>query len=123
MSGPFRIVTTMPRLSKVEQERAIGKLEAGGTLKRVAMRFIVAVSTTHRLRRRVNDTGVTDIRRRLGAPGVTTHAQDRYMGLQLLRYRLQSATRIATQTIGLHNCFISGQTVRNRLREHGLRTS
>ena len=106
----------MPRLSKIERERAIGMLQAGCTLTAVATRFNVAVSTIHRLRRRVNETGVTDDHPRPGAPRVTTQAQDRFIRQQHLRYRFQQATQTAAQTVGLRNTPISSQTVRNRLR-------
>lgn len=96
-------------------------LESGWSLSTIARHFNVAVSTVHRLRERVNTTGVTDDRPRSGAPRVTTPNQDRHIRLQHLRHRLQSATRTAAETPGLRNRRISGQTVRNRLREHGLR--
>ena len=104
----------MPRLSKIELERAIGMLQAGCALTAVATRFNVAVSTIHRFRRRVNETGVTDDHPRPGAPCITTQAQDRFIRLQHLRRRFQSAAQTADTRI-------SSQKVRNRLRENRIR--
>ena len=64
-----------PRLTKVERERAVCML-AGWTLTIVVIRLNVAVSTIHRLKRRVNDTGVTDDRPYPGATRVTAQAED-----------------------------------------------
>ena len=52
---------------------------------------------------------------------VTTQAQDNRIRTQHLRRRTQPAERTAAATIGIHRRPISGQTVRNRLRERGIR--
>ena len=56
---------------------------------------------------------------RSGRPRVTTPAQDRYIRLHHLRHRQATATDTAGKVPGLRR--ISDQTVRNRLREAGIR--
>jgi hypothetical protein len=52
---------------------------------------------------------------------VTSQRQDRYLRLIHLRNRMITAKDTARGTPGLANIRISGQTVRRRLRESGLR--
>lgn len=66
-------------------------------------------------------TGLVDDRERAARRRVTTRAQDNRMQTSQMRNRTRLAERTAAQTIGLHGRSISGQTVRNRLREHGIR--
>ena len=60
--------------------------------------------------------------RRSGRPRETTLRQDRRIRFTHLRDRFLPATITARQTPGRHNPRISAQTVRNRLREAGLRS-
>ena len=58
-------------------------------------------------------------RPRTGRPRITTVQQDRYIRIFHLRNRTVTATQTASRIPGLRR--ISAQTVRNRLREVGLR--
>ena len=73
------------------------------------------------IRQRYRETGRTADRPRSGRPRVTTPAQDRYIRSSHLQDRCRMATTTARVTPGSHNPSISAQTVRNRLREAGLR--
>lgn len=113
-------VEKMPRLSQIQRERAIGLLQAGQLSADVARRFRVHITTIRRLRQRLQDTGTTADRRRSGRPRVTTPNQDRNIRLRHLRNRFLPATQTAAEIRGRNNRRITGQTIRNRLREDGL---
>jgi len=81
----------------------------------------VNVSTIERLVHRLRDTGRVADRPRRGRPRVTTPRQDRAIRLAHLRNRHVTATETALTTVGNHNRHIHPKTVRNRLREFGLR--
>ena len=66
-----------------------------------------------------NRKGSTHNRPRSGRPRVTTPAQDRHIRLRHLRDRFTTATSTAAAIPGQHR--ISEQTVRNCLREAGIR--
>ena len=74
--------------------------------------------TLYRLFVRVSATGTTSDRRRCGRPRETTLRQDRHITLIPLRNRCVTARR----TPGIRNSIISEQTVRNRLRQSGIRS-
>ena len=78
------------------------------------------VRTVRHLRQRYRETGRTLDRLCSGRSCVTPPAQDRYIRTLHLRDRYRMATT-ARVTPGTHNPSISAQTVRNRLREAGLR--
>ncbi|KAJ8883988.1 hypothetical protein PR048_015844 [Dryococelus australis] len=82
----------------------------------------ISQSDVSRIWRRYIETGNVNGRPRSGCPRVTTPAQDRYMRINTprnnnsstaseIRYRLRAASGVQ----------LSDQTVRNRLREGGLR--
>nr|ACI68080.1 Transposable element Tc1 transposase [Salmo salar] len=79
------------------------------------------IRTVRHLRQHNRETGQTADRPRSGRPCVTTPAQDRYSRTSHLRDRYRMATTTARVTPAMHNSSISAQTVRNRLREAGLR--
>ena len=110
----------MARLLGNQREQAVGMLRARASQREVARHFNVHVYTISRLNRRFQETGATADRPRAPRPRVTTPQQDRYIRLRYLRDRFLPATVTAAQTPGRHNRRISDQTVRNRLREHGL---
>ena len=70
---------------------------------------------------RLRQTGRTNDRPRNSRPRVTSQRQDRYIPLIHLRNRIITAENTARRTHGLANVRISGQPVRIRLRESGLR--
>lgn len=111
----------MPRLPSDLRERAIGMLHAGMTSEEVAQTMGCSSRSIRRLRERFRLTGRTADRPRTGRPRVTTRAQDRYIVVSHLRDRFLTASQTAHNTPGRHNNRISSQTVRNRLRESGLR--
>jgi hypothetical protein len=77
--------------------------------------------TISRLMIRLRQTGRTNDRSSNGRPCVTSQRQDRHLRLIHLRNRMITAEDTARRTPGLANVRISGQTVRRRLRESGLR--
>lgn len=109
----------MPRLSEENRNQAIGRLEAGETQSSVARHFNVRQSTICRLWQRYNLHHSTRDRPRSGRPRATTPAQDRFIRVLHLRNRTVSAEYTAHNIPGLRR--ISAQTVRNRLRQHGIR--
>ena len=109
----------MPRLSAADRNIAIGRLEAGESQSAVARHFNVHHTTINRLWHRYNQFNSTNDRPRSGRPRVTTPAQDRFIRLFHLRHRFAVATATAGQVPGLRR--ISEQTIRNRLREAGIR--
>ena len=70
---------------------------------------------------RLRQTGRTNDRPRNGRPRVTSQRQDRNLRLIHFRNRMITAEDTARRTHGLANVRISGQTVRRRLRQSGLR--
>ncbi|XP_067310701.1 uncharacterized protein [Pseudorasbora parva] len=111
----------MPRVPAHLRERALGMLQGGMRTADVARAINCRVRTVRRLRQRYRETGRTADHPRSGRPRVTTPAQDRYIRISHLRDRYRMATTTARVTPGTHNPSISAQTVRNRLREAGLR--
>ena len=109
----------MVRLTEVQRGQAIALLMQGQ--RQVARHFGVHVSTIERLVRRLRETGRVADRPRSGRPRVTSQRQDRAIRLAHLRNRHLTATETAVNTVGSHNRRIHPKTVRNRLREFGLR--
>lgn len=113
----------MPRLSRAERERAIGRLQAGNRPAEVATALGVAVSTICRLWTRFQTNGDVLDNARSGRPRVTTARQDRRIHRSHLLHPFTPATETARITIGRHGAPISGQTVRRRLTDRLLRCS
>uniref|UniRef100_A0AAZ3NPB2 Transposase Tc1-like domain-containing protein n=1 Tax=Oncorhynchus tshawytscha TaxID=74940 RepID=A0AAZ3NPB2_ONCTS len=111
----------MPRVPAHLCECAIGMLQGDMRTADVARAINYNVRTVKRLRQRYRETGRTADRPRSGRQCVTTPAQDRHIRTSHLRDRYRMATPTAQVTPGTHNPSISAQTVRNRLREAGLR--
>ena len=111
----------MVRLTEVQRGQAIALLMQGQRQQQVARHFGVHVSTIERLVRRLRETGRVADRLRSGRSRVTSQRQDRAIRLAHLRNRHFTATETAVNTVGSHNRRIHPKTVRNRLREFGLR--
>ena len=111
----------MPRQTEVQRGQAIAMLMQGQRQQQVALQFGVNVSTIERLVRRLRDTRRVADHPRRGRPRVTTPRQDRAIRLAHLRNRHVTATETALTTVGNHNRHIHPKTVRNQLREFGLR--
>lgn len=110
----------MPRLNLPDRNQILGLLAAGVRQKEVARRFHVAQSTVSRLLQRYNTTGTASDRPRPGTPRVTTRRQDVYIRQRHLRNRFLTATSTANIVIGNRGRAVSRNTVKNRLREHGI---
>ena len=115
------VLLVMVRLTEVQRGQAIALLMQGQRQQQVARHFGVHVSTIERLVRRLRKTGRVADRPRSGRPRVTSQRQDRAIRLSHLRNRHLTATETAVNTVGSHNRRIHPKTVRNRLREFGLR--
>ena len=111
----------MPRLRQYDRERAAGMIQAGMTHQVVADYFNVSTIIISRLLIRLRQTSRTNDRPRNDRPRVTSQRQDRHLRLIHLRTRIITAENTAHRTPGLANVRISGQPVRRRLRESGLR--
>ena len=109
----------MPRLSKINRERAIGMLQSGLYQTDFARRLGVHRTTIARSWNRSNTTGSTDDRPRPGQRCATTPRQDRYIPHIHTRERFLFATLTARTLPGRRR--VSTQTIRNRLRSVGLR--
>ena len=110
----------MPRLSLDERNQALGMLEAGASQLMVAGRFGCSVRTVQELQRRQRETGAAIDRPRSGRPRITSERDDRYILLSHLRDRQLTAVETARDLQAVRR--IHPQTVRNRLREAGLRS-
>ena len=109
----------MPRLDRATRNIAIGLLHAGESQNEVARTMIVNQSTISRLWNRFQQTGWTNEHQRSGRPRIATPGQDRYIRVFHLRNRTIAASTTAAGIPGLRRT--SSQTVRNRLRPHGIR--
>uniref|UniRef100_A0AAZ3SNJ1 Transposase Tc1-like domain-containing protein n=1 Tax=Oncorhynchus tshawytscha TaxID=74940 RepID=A0AAZ3SNJ1_ONCTS len=110
----------MPRVPAHLCEYALGMLQGGMRTADVTRAINCNVRTVRRVRQRYRETARIADRPRSGRPCVTTPAQDRCIRTSHLRdwYRMATTAQV---TPGTHNPSISAQTVRNRLREAGLR--
>ena len=113
---------TMPRLRDDERNRAIGMLQANTPVNQVARIFGCNRKTITRLRQRYVHTNSVADGPRTGRPRVTTPEQDRYIRLQHLRDRYQTAVQTAAETRGVNQDRVSPSTVRRRLHENELRS-
>ena len=109
----------MPRLNETDRGRAVGMIEAGVRHSDVARQFGVHRNTVDALWRRYQQFGATRDRPRSGRPRVTSIRQDTYIRVVHLLERLRTACLMARSIPGLRR--ISPRTVRNRLRERGIR--
>ncbi|KAK7094025.1 hypothetical protein V1264_007701 [Littorina saxatilis] len=110
----------MPRLSAIDRERAIGRLQAGNRSAAIANVMGVATSTICRLWTRFQACGNTRDGARSGRPRVTTARQDRVIYHQHLRQPFLPATETSRNTVGTHGAPISGTTTRRRLSANHL---
>lgn len=109
----------MPRLNLANRNIAIGRLQLGESQTEVARHMNVSQSTISRLWNRFQRFQTAEDRPRSGRPRITTAAEDRNIRLYHLRHRTVTATSTVGNVPGLQR--VSAQTIRNRLREAGLR--
>ena len=109
----------MPRLDTATRNIAIGRFQAGESQNEVARTLNVNQSTISRLWNIFQQTGSTNDRHRSGRPRITTPGQDRFIRVFHLRNRTVATSTTAAGIPGLRR--ISSQTVRKRLRQHGIR--
>jgi transposase len=98
---------------------AIGRLEVGESQNAVAAGYSSHRSTSSRLWQHYQQSCSTNASSGSGRPRITNPVQDRYIRVCQLRNRTVTASQTAYNIPGLRR--ISAQTVRNRLREHGMR--
>ncbi|KAK7088900.1 hypothetical protein V1264_024309 [Littorina saxatilis] len=112
------------KLSDLDRGRAIGWLQQDGVAARqVAQRLAVAPSVIIRLKQRFQATGRVQERQRSGRPRVTTQREDRFIQRQAMQHRSARANNIRQRLQATTNTVVSGQTIRNRLHNFGLRVS
>jgi transposase len=109
----------MPRLDPATRNIAIGRLQAGESQNEVPRTLNVNQSTISRLWNRFQQTGSTNDSQRSRRPHITTPGQDRFIRVFHPRNRNVVASTTAVGIPGLRR--INSQTVRNRLRQHGIR--
>ncbi|KAK7103622.1 hypothetical protein V1264_018488 [Littorina saxatilis] len=109
------------KLSDLDRGRAIGWLQDGVVARQVAQRLAVAPSVIIRLKQRFQATGRVQERQRSGRPRVTTQREDRFIQRQAMQQRLATENNIRQRLQATTNTVVSGQTIRNRLHNFGLR--
>lgn len=114
-------IRIMPRLRQRQRAEATTMLLNGSSQSAVAAHFGVHRSTISRLYQRLRTIGTTNDRPRSGRPRETSRRQDRYIRLVHLRNRFRLPRETAENIRGIHNNRISTRTVRNRLRDFGIR--
>ncbi|KAK7508607.1 hypothetical protein BaRGS_00000173 [Batillaria attramentaria] len=102
---------TMPRLSAIERQQAIGRLNAGQSVADVARALQVHSVTIHRLARRYQATGSVDDRPRAGRPRILTPRQQRAVVRSFRQNPFQSAAAVGRHLISTRNRVTSRQTV------------
>ena len=112
------------KLSNQDRARAIGFIQSGRSIRFVARHFHISPTTVSNLVRRYNETGDVKDRHRSGRPRVTTPAEDRRICTLALRSRTKPATEITAEIRAdrRRQRGLCSQTVRNRLRQQGLRS-
>ena len=110
------------RLNDADRGRALAWIQEGISLREIGRRLQVSHSVIQRLRDRWQATGTVREARRPGRPRTTTRQHDRYVVLSCLRDRTATARALQRDLSATSNITVSDQTIRNRLREAGLRS-
>ena len=108
----------MPRLDPATRNIAIGRLQAGESQNEVAPTLNASQSTISRLWNRFQQTGSTNDRQKERKTSHIYPWRVRYIRVFHLRNRTVAASTAAAGIPGLRR--FSSQTVRNRLRQHGI---
>lgn len=104
-----------------EAARIIALIQDGRSQRYVAGVIGVQQSTISRVVNRYQETGQLTRRPGQGRGRVTSVVDDRYLRLTALGIRHTNARRLQTDLLAARNVRMCLQTVRNRLREAGLR--
>lgn len=108
-------------LSHEEIVQAISLVNDGRSQRYVGRVLSVRQSTISKLVRRYRETGGYKRRPGQGRKRSTTAIDDRFLRLTALRIRHCTARQIKNELLTVRNVNVTSQTVRNRLREQGIR--
>lgn len=111
----------MSNLTTEQVARIIALIEDGRTQTYVANLMNINQSSVSRAVSRYRETGNYRRRPVFGRPRCTSRQDDRYLRLQALRLRHVTARQLQNDLNNVRNTRVSSQTVRNRLRESGIR--
>lgn len=100
--------------------KAVTLINEGLSMRVVADRLGVSVSTISRVVQRFRETQSYDRRRGQGRPRVTTAIQDRFIRVRALRERFVTSTNLQAQLSAVHDVEVSAKTVIRRLKESNL---
>lgn len=112
----------MGDLAPTDIARATAMIENGRTYREVAQMFGKSKSTIHRSVTRWRQTGLYVRRRGQGRKRSTTAIDDRFIALQTLRNRRQTAIQTRNVLEEVRGTIISERSVRRRLKEVGLKS-
>lgn len=110
----------MSDLPATSAARASTMIEEGHTYRSVSRALGVSTSVIYRVVRRYRETGSYVRRRGQGRNRATSALDDRFLVMQTLRNRLQTAVQTRNRLAEVRNVNVSERTVRRRLNEVGL---
>lgn len=112
----------MSDLPATSVARAVTMIEEGHTYRLVSRALGVSTSVIHGIVRRYRETGSYVRRRGQGKNRATSALDDRFMVMQTLRNRRQTAIQTRNHLEEVRNVNVSERTVRRRLNEVGLKS-
>lgn len=112
----------MSDLPATEVARAVTMIEEGHTYRSVSETLGVSVSVIHRNVKRYRQTGSYVRRRGQGRNRATSAVDERFIRVQTLRNRRQTAVQTRNLLEEVRNVRVSERTVRRRLNEVGLKS-
>lgn len=112
----------MRHLNETSVARAVSLIEDGRSIRYVSRILDVSPSVIHRLWRRYRETRGYKRRPGQGRKKKTTEVEDRFLVLSALRRRTSTARDLQNDLRTATGAVISDQTIRNRLRNAGLRS-
>lgn len=111
----------MGDLAPMDVARAVTMIDLGRSYKDVADLFGKSKATIHYCVQRWRETGEVERRRGQGRKRSTTALDDRFIRMQTLRNRRQTAVQSSNQLEEVRETRVSERTVRRRLNEAGLK--
>uniref|UniRef100_A0A2H1VMJ9 SFRICE_000949 n=1 Tax=Spodoptera frugiperda TaxID=7108 RepID=A0A2H1VMJ9_SPOFR len=112
----------MSDLPATEVARAVTMIDEGHTYRSVSRTVGVSVSVIHRCVKRYRQTGSYVRRRGQGRKRATNAVEERFIRVQTLRNRRQTAVQTRNLLEEVRNARVSERTVRRRLNECGLKS-